>query len=137
MIKAAQNVDFDRAVRDAPGVIAALKRYDDRLRIYFDKKIQRFCVAREGEVAWHFIAVWAGPKGEFVPLDNRIIEAIASWDMRPPTLEAPKDATELSNRMDAEDSARAIKIEQNFNDDIAHLTRANRKQLEKATEEAQ
>lgn len=132
MIRQAQAVDFAAAQRVAPGIIAAALRYDSRIRIYWDRSISRFCIAREGEMQWHFIAVWQDENGGFLPLDRRILEALALWDLRPPRLDAPKNADEKVDRMEAEEQAREDKIRRDFEGDIDHITRADRRQIEKS-----
>ncbi|HKQ98860.1 MAG TPA: hypothetical protein VJV75_13370 [Candidatus Polarisedimenticolia bacterium] len=138
LIRRAGMIDDKKPWIVAPAVMFALKRYDPQLFIYWDLQGERYCIARRGENSGqlHFIAIWQDDDGAYLPLDNRILDAIRAWDMRPPTLDAPKSADELAGRMDAQDDKAAAKDEADFKDDMDHLTRANRPQLNKAIEEA-
>lgn len=132
MTRRARAIDADRPFVDNPTIMAMIKGYDDRLFVYWDKSISRYCIARRGDMQTHLIAVWQGENGEFLPLDHRMFEAICRWDMRPPRLDAPKSADALADRMDAEDIAKTEKIEKDFEDDIDHLTKDNRRLINQA-----
>ena len=133
MTRRARAIDVQRPWTDSPTIMAMIKGYDDRLLIYFDKSINRYCIARRGDMQTHFIAVWQGENGEFLPLDRRLLEALCKWDMQKPfDLSAPQSADELARKMDTEDLAKIEKTEKDFEDDIDHLTRDNKRVINKA-----
>ncbi len=124
-------LDFELGWFQAPGVMAEIQAYDPLLVVYFDKQVQRFCIARRTPRGLHFLTVWQDEAGGYLPLDRRLCEAVARWDLRPPRSDAPKSADELAIRMDEADLARAQKIEDSFNDDIRHLSLSNRRPLDR------
>lgn len=132
MTRRARAVDADRPWIENPTIMAMIRGYDDRLFIYYDKSINRYCVARRGDVQTHFIAVWQDEQGAFLPIDRRLFEAVCRWDMRPPRLDAEKSADALAAKMDAEDIARTEKLEKDFEDDVDHLTKDNKRVIQKA-----
>jgi hypothetical protein len=135
-LKRMANVDMQMPWMLAPGLMSDIKEYDPNILVYWDRQGQRFCIARYGEITGglHFIAVWQDDDGVYRPLDRRILAAIRSWDMRPATLDAPKDANELAAKMDAQDEKTDTKVAADLKDDLDHLTRANKPQITKALE---
>jgi hypothetical protein len=118
-------IDTQKPWLAAPALMHVIKNYDDKLLIYWDKSINMYCIARNGEMGLHFIAPWP------LPLDTRLLHTLRMWDLRPPILDAPKNATETGRLMTEAEDARAAKADQNFADDLHHATMDNRQVLEK------
>ena len=131
------NIDLMKPVSVNPTLITKLHQYDPCLLIYYDSAVAKYGIARTTQRGTMFVALWQGKKGEFLPLDDRMYDAIVSWDMRPNyRSNVPKDADELCDQMEAREEAYREKVDADFDDDIGHLTRSNRSQLNKALEKA-
>lgn len=132
LVQVGPGVDLGRFTRLFPALAQEVRRYDDRLIVYYDQNVARYGIARLGALGLHFITLWQDDDGLPRPMDRRLIAALASWDLHPNRLEAPRTADEEARRREAADEARREKIERTFDDDIGHLTRANRRQLTRA-----
>lgn len=125
-------IDIDQARSRHPGVVQALTRYDRQLILYYDKAVAKYGLARLTPDGLRFICLWQDEKtGAALPVSMKILDAVRRWDLRPSRVGAPKNADEIARARDAADLKRAEKIDQEFDDDISHLTRANRRQLER------
>jgi hypothetical protein len=138
LIRRAGMIDEQKPWIVAPAVMSAIKNYDGNLMIYWDRQGERYCIARRGEMSGklHFVAIWEDDEGGYLPLDGRILDALRAWDLRPTVSDTPKNADQYAAMLDAQDARQAAKDDADFVDDMDHLTRANRRQLTKAIEEA-
>lgn len=133
--RAEANLDFEKPWLVNPVLMRAIYRYDPLLVIYYNKAAAKYAVARQVQkpkAGFHFIASWQDEKGRFLPLDNRLLVAIKSWDMRPNIVGAPTSGSKVAQRMELEEEKAQAKAWADFDDDIGHLTRDNRRQLHRA-----
>jgi hypothetical protein len=121
----AGNIDIFRADREAPSVMEAVRAYDPSLVVGWDSASCRWSLLRISQGGWHVIGVYAGPDGQYLPLDRRVLDYLHQADMWKKG-ETPDQA---AARLEQEDDARRQKVEDDFDDDISHLTRSNRRQL--------
>lgn len=135
-VPSANHIDIDKARREDPDLMNRIAMYDPHLVIYHDSAVARWGIARLTPQGLRFIALWQTDEGLHLPFDNRILDALKKWDLRPNVLDAPKDANQMADRLDYEDERRAHKTEMGFDDDISHATRSNRRQLANALRRA-
>jgi len=130
------HIDMLKARFVNPSLVHRLKRYDPNLRVYWDNAVGRWGVAVNTPKGLRFVALWQTDDGDPLPLDERLLAAIASWDLRPHRLNAPKDANELADMLERKQEESDDRVWRTFDDDISHLTRNNRRQLIRALERA-
>lgn len=135
MPSSGNGIDFFKAEVANPSLMQRIRIYDPALIVYHDSNVARWGVGRLTPKGIAFLFLWqTDPGGQYLPLDDRLMDAIAHWDLRPNWKQGPRNADEEAKRRDEADLARAAKAEKDFDDDISHLTRANRRQLAKALE---
>ena len=86
----ADAIDTEKAWLAAPALLHVIKNYDPQLLIYWDKSINMYCIARNGEMGLHFISVWPLPRAnelEVAALLKKRIEEVR------PTLPAGVEMT--------------------------------------------
>ena len=135
-IPSANHIRVEKAAEVDKDLMHRITMYDPNLVIYHDSAVARWGIARLTPRGLRFIALWQTDKGEYLPFDNRILDALRKWDLRPNTLDASKNADQLADRLDYEDELRERKGEGEFDSDISHLTRSNRPQLVNALRRA-
>jgi len=128
--------DFKKPYAVAPSLIRRIHAYDPNLVIYYETSTARYCIARKtASGGLHFICHWQDPETRaFRPLDMRLYDALRSWDMRPPRVDAPRTADAYVDAEQRDADARAEKSDTEFDDDIGYLTRENRRQLRRSFE---
>jgi len=128
-------IDLTRAASANPGLMARILRYDPALLVYYDRQVGAYGLARKargGQIV--FVALLLDDKGLPMPFDSRVMETIAKWDLRPPTLSAAATPTEEAARRDLKDLARWEKQERQFDEAIDYQTRSNKRQILAALE---
>ena len=131
----APHIDLAKPHLVSTGLMRRVLAYDRDLVIFYDRGLARYGIGRKGrDGRVRLIAMWQGEAGQFLPLDDRLMDALAHWDLRPDRLDAPRSADEDAAARDEADLARAQKVEDRFDDDISHLTRSNRRHLVKVLE---
>lgn len=121
-------VDLARADSQNPSLMTRLRAYDANLIVFYHRNLNRWVVARRGrDLEARLVMVWQDENGGFLSLDDRLLHALAQADL----WRTPGDADAEARRRDAEDDARAERVDRAFDDDISHLTRANRRFLMK------
>jgi|SRR5882724_5425241 len=132
MPRSGNGIDFFKAEAINPSLMAQIRRYDPDLIVYHDSNVARWGVARMTRRGITFLFLWqTDPGGGYLPLDNRLLAQLAKWDL---WRSGAKNANEEASRRDDADTARADKAEKDLNDDLDHLSRANRRQITKAIE---
>lgn len=135
MIPTGDTIDLTRAAQRHRSLIERIHQYDPALVIYHDSAVGRYGIARMTPGGTRFIALWQHDKtGAPLPMDNRLYEAIVSWDLRPPTLDAANNADAYCDRLERADAARSERVDQEFDGDIGHLTKSNRRSLNRVIE---
>jgi len=117
--------DIFRAEREAPSVMAAIRAYDPALLVGWDSSACRWSLLRVSRGGYHYLGVIETDDKRCRPLDMRVLEDLRRWDL----WRGAKSATEDADRMDREDDEREKRSWDDFNDDISHATRENRRQL--------
>lgn len=125
-------IDVEKFARLYPALAAEIRLYDPKVLIYYDSNVARYGIARMGDLGVHHIDLWQDEAGNPRPIDRRLLDTLRAWDLRPQILSAARTANEESDRRDAADEARRAKAESDFDDDMDHLARSNRRQLRKA-----
>lgn len=121
----ANEIDLFRANREAPEVMQAVRVYDPHLLIGWDPTPARWVILRVSRGGTHFVGVVETPDHQYRALDMSVLETLAQWDL----WRQAKNAGEFCRQV--EDAERYEKQRQvdNFNDDIQHATRDNRRTL--------
>ena len=128
MIRAAgrgDSYDIFRAEKESPEVMAAIRSYDSALLVGWDASACRWSLLRISRGGYHFIGVLETDDHQYRPLDMRVLDDLARWDL----WRGAKTANEAAQKMDYEDEQRAEKRERDFRDDVQHATRDNRRTL--------
>ena len=130
-----QNIDLEKPRRANPALVEQIVQYDKALIVFHDRSKAKYGIARITPTGFHVISLWEDPVTKVaLPLDNRLLDAIRSWDMRPTRVGAPRTANEHCDREDQDDIQRDEKSWDRFDDDIGHITRSNKRQLARLLE---
>lgn len=135
LVPSAAHIDLFKARRTNPGLMDRIVRYDPALVVYYDSSVARYGIARLTSMGLRFVALWQTPEGDFLPFDDRMLNALAQWDLRPNWTGHAKSANAEADRREYEEARRAKRAGEKFDDDISHLTRANRRYMMRRLEQ--
>lgn len=127
-------IDLELADATEPNLMKRIRAYDPALVVYYDRGVAKWGVARASRGGLHFVMLWQGDKGEYLPLDGRLLDALQRFDLRPARLNAPRSADQEADRRDARDLAYAANSDARFDKEISYLTRQNTRRIIRALE---
>ena len=117
--------DIFRAESVAPEVMAAIHAYDPALLVGWDSSACRWSLLRVSRGGYHFVGVLETDDHQYRPLDMRVVEDLARWDL----WKGAKTAKEAADKMDYEDAKRAEKADRDLRTGIHEATLDNRRTL--------
>jgi hypothetical protein len=135
-VPSASHINLFRAYETEPGLMRKLTAYDPQLVVYYDSAVARWGIARLSQRGLHFIALWQDDGGGYLPLDERLYRAVVSWDLRPARLDAARTADEEASRREAAQEAAIERQWRQFDDNMQHQTRSNKRSLTNALRRA-
>ena len=127
---APDNIDIFKAQSVAPAVVAALRAYDPNLMVWWDRAACRWSLMRVSRGGYHCVCILQRDGGAFRPLDGTLVDDVSRWDLWKHDRRADKNpGQQAADSFDQSDRDRHDKAEDDFKDDIHHLTLDNRRTL--------
>lgn len=117
--------DIFRAEREAPSVMQSIRAYDPALLVGWDASACRWSLLRVSRGGYHFVGVLETPDHQYRPLDMRVVDDLARWDL----WKGAKTPKEAADNMDYEDQRHREKLDRDLRGEIHDATKDNRRTL--------
>lgn len=118
--------DIFRASRNHPDVVRAVQVHYPELLIYWDKWIGRWSIIRATPRGLFQVKTWANDDFSFKPMSMEVVK----WLQRCDLWRQAESADKLEDEIRYDDATREAKVQSDIVDDIDHLTRSHRRQIQ-------
>lgn len=130
LVSVGGTLDLFKADRVAPSVVERVRRYDPQLLIGWDSSCCRWGLLRAWNGKVNLVTIIEGPNGEYIPLDDRVLDWMVANDMWRFAKRADRSiGDQYADAMEEKERAVEEKTERDLEGDWIHATRDNKTQL--------
>lgn len=118
-------LDLHKADKEHSDLARAVRLYDRDSFLYYNKSINRWSIGHASDEGLFHVLTWAWPDGSYRSLDYGVLSYLKRADL---WKSGHSNADKLADSMEDQQESIEKKTDADLEDDIGHLSRANRKQ---------